>query len=127
MATRSSVSAITKDGIKSIYVHWDGYIEGVGKTLYHHYTNQKKIEELINIGDMSSLAGTIKESSKGSYQDSPPTTLPDWNFRELYNNFGNDLEYHYFWNGHQWYVLDRNAVEPDLVEERLTTINRLGV
>ena len=118
MATRSSVSTITKDGIKAIYIHWDGYIGGVGKTLYNNYMNQEKIEELINIGDMSSLAETIEESSKSCYRDSPPKTLRDWNFHELYNNFGEGLDYHYFWNGHQWYVLDRNTL-PDLVEERL--------
>jgi hypothetical protein len=38
-----------------ISCHFDGYLSGVGATLYKHYQNQEKIEKLISLGDISSL------------------------------------------------------------------------
>ena len=56
MSTRSRIGMKMLDGsIKSIYCHWDGYPKGVGATLQKHYTDPKKIEELLNLGDISSL------------------------------------------------------------------------
>ena len=39
-----------------IYVHWDGYPEGVGVTLQNHYTDDEKITALMRLGSLSSLA-----------------------------------------------------------------------
>lgn len=62
MATRSTISITKADGsIYKIYCHWDGYIEGVGKILKEHYTDINKIEQLIELGSISSLD---KECSK---------------------------------------------------------------
>ena len=56
MSTRSRIAMQNEDGsIKSIYCHFDGYPDGVGATLKEHYTDPKKVEELINLGDISSL------------------------------------------------------------------------
>lgn len=56
MATRSTISITKADGtIQSIYCHFDGYPEGVGKVLKEHYTNVEKIEQLIELGSISSL------------------------------------------------------------------------
>lgn len=56
MSTRSRIGLLMKDGkVKSIYCHWDGYPEGVGVKLQKHYTDPKKIEELLELGDISSL------------------------------------------------------------------------
>lgn len=41
--------------IKSIYCHFDGYLDGVGKILVEHYTTPKKVESLLNLGPISSL------------------------------------------------------------------------
>lgn len=62
MSTRSRVGIKEKDGtVRSVYVHWDGYVAGVGKTLYESYQNVDKIEQLINLGDMSSLASEVEK------------------------------------------------------------------
>ena len=62
MSTRSRVGIKEKDGtVRSIYVHFDGYIAGVGKTLYESYRNADKIEQLINLGDMSSINSEVEK------------------------------------------------------------------
>lgn len=56
MATRSNIGIVNTDkSITSIYCHWDGYPEYVGKILLNHYTNPSVINELMNLGDLSSL------------------------------------------------------------------------
>jgi hypothetical protein len=55
MSTRSRIAIENQDGtVDSIYCHFDGYLEGVGKTLFNHY-DQEKLEKLLELGDISSL------------------------------------------------------------------------
>lgn len=62
MATRSTIAKVNDDGsITSIYCHWDGYPEGVGKTLKNHYTDVDKIDQLLALGDVSILAPELGE------------------------------------------------------------------
>lgn len=62
MSTRSRVGIKEKDGtVRSVYVHFDGYVAGVGKTLYESYRNADKIEQLINLGDMSSINSEVEK------------------------------------------------------------------
>lgn len=67
MSTRSRIGVIRgiaeQDGhqaviVESIYCHFDGYPEGVGQTLIDHWTDPKKVNRLIALGDLSSL-GTV--------------------------------------------------------------------
>lgn len=59
MATRSTIAMQFDDGsVKQVYCHWDGYLEGVGKTLFQHYTPEK-VEALLAEGDLSSLGAEI--------------------------------------------------------------------
>lgn len=41
--------------ITYIYVHHDGYLEGVGKELLDSYQNEEKVNKLLELGDLSSL------------------------------------------------------------------------
>ena len=60
MGTRSRIGILRKDGsIESIYCNWDGYLEHVGNLLNNNYSNPKKIEELIKLGDILSLKEKI--------------------------------------------------------------------
>jgi len=55
MATRSRIGLQLKNGnILSVYHHWDGYPEWLGKILTTHYNTRSKVAELIDGGDMSS-------------------------------------------------------------------------
>ena len=58
MGTRSRIGVMHGDNCKSIYVHWDGYIDGVGRTLLEHY-NSAKANNLVALGDVSSLDNNI--------------------------------------------------------------------
>jgi hypothetical protein len=49
-----------KDGsVKSIYCHFDGYLQHNGKMLYDHYNTKEKVEDLLNLGSLSILAEKV--------------------------------------------------------------------
>jgi len=55
MATRSRIGLELKNGsVLSVYHHWDGYPEWLGRILNTHYNTRAKAAELIDGGDMSS-------------------------------------------------------------------------
>jgi hypothetical protein len=57
MATRSRIGIQNQDGtVSSIYSHWDGYPSHNGKILKEQYTDRSKVESLIALGSISSLA-----------------------------------------------------------------------
>lgn len=58
MSTRSCIAVDHGGIIKAIYCHWDGYLEGVGKTLLDHYTSPLA-NELVALGNLSILAAKI--------------------------------------------------------------------
>ena len=54
MSTNSRIGLELKDGqIVSVYHHWDGYPEWLGKTLNEQFITRDAVEELIDGGDMS--------------------------------------------------------------------------
>lgn len=56
MSTRSNIAIKRKDGTyEKIYCHSDGYLEYNGKILDLYYKNEEKINNLINLGDISLL------------------------------------------------------------------------
>lgn len=62
MATRSAVGKEDQDGnVVGIYVHFDGYPEGVGAVLQAHYREPAKVDALLALGSVSSLAAEIGE------------------------------------------------------------------
>jgi hypothetical protein len=59
MATRSLIGVKLNDNIvKTIYCHWDGYPEHNGKLLVENYTSPASVFELMELGDLSTLAAT---------------------------------------------------------------------
>ena len=55
MGTRARIGLELKDGsVLSVYHHWDGYPEWLGRMLKTHYNTKSLVEELIDGGDMSS-------------------------------------------------------------------------
>ena len=61
MATRSLICLKKEDCYEIVYCHWDGYPVHNGLILERHYKNPNKIQELIDLGDMSSLGKEIGE------------------------------------------------------------------
>jgi hypothetical protein len=56
MATRSRIAIENSDGtVTSIYCHWDGSPKYNGVKLAEHYKNREKVQQLIDLGAISSL------------------------------------------------------------------------
>ena len=68
MATRSTIALEFADGtVQQVYCHWDGYLEHNGQILLKHYSNPFILRDLIDLGDISSLAPVI--GTKHSFDD----------------------------------------------------------
>ena len=57
MSTRSAIAIVHDDGtVTSIYCHNDGYPSYMFNMLNDNYLEEEKVKELINLGDLSSVA-----------------------------------------------------------------------
>ena len=59
MGTRSRIGVMHGDVCKSVYCHWDGYLEYNGKLLLENY-DSSKANFLVALGDISSLRKGIE-------------------------------------------------------------------
>jgi hypothetical protein len=101
MATRSRIGIqLQDDSILSVYHHWDGYPEWLGRILNTHYTTREQAAELIDGGDMSSCWNDDKQpeyySARG--ENCPPRL--DSNVIEYLNEM-EEYAYVYTRNG-EW-------------------------
>ena len=60
MGTRSRIGVMHGDNCKSVYCHWDGYLDHNGRILLEHY-DSAKANNLVALGDISSLGSEIGE------------------------------------------------------------------
>ena len=60
MGTRSRIGVMHGDVCKSVYCHWDGYLEHNGAILLEHY-DSARANHLVAMGDISSLGPKIGE------------------------------------------------------------------
>lgn len=64
MSTRGYVGIILDNGdIKSIYCHSDSHIYHLGLTLYKCYNSKELADNLINMGNASSIFSTLEKSN----------------------------------------------------------------
>ena len=54
MGTRSRIGVMHGTNCKSVYCHWDGYLDHNGRILLEHY-DSTKANYLVALGDLSSL------------------------------------------------------------------------
>ena len=121
MATRSRIAIENENGtVISIYCHFDGYLEGVGKKLFEHY-DREKTEKLIELGDISVLGESTLDTiayHRDRNEDLHFKTFP--NVPDLFDyGFESGIEYIYCLTiGGIWLVnkLGRSTVDI-LVEE----------
>ena len=115
MATRSRIGIIdNRTGVvTSIYCHWDGYPENNGRILVEHWSDLAKIQQLMKLGDLSSLGKEL-----GKKQDFDQPTDSNWclaygrdrgetrigaTTHNTLNEFLDDGEqYNYLWDGVRW-------------------------
>ena len=128
MSTRSRIGLELSDGsILSVYHHWSGYPEWLGRILNTHYNAKSLAEELIDGGDMS-ICWTDERwddsGVKGVYgpnyyslrgDDSPPRLDKDMD-----EFFADGEEYSYIFRNGNWYAYDMhqfdNMVAPEPIE-----------
>ena len=128
MSTRSRIGLELSDGsVISSYCHFDGYPEFNGVKLVEHFNTKEKVQELIDMGDISCLwtnagwnnetlpeTGPLPYSTRG--EDCPPRL--DAN---KYDYLADGEEYAYlFTQNQQWVCYDRHQFEentmPTVVE-----------
>jgi hypothetical protein len=69
--------------IRAVYCHWDGYLEHNGAILQKHYSNSPKVNNLIALGDISSLRPEIGEKHAFSRLETP---MDEEAYNKLYGN-----------------------------------------
>jgi hypothetical protein len=127
MATRSRLGLQLADGsILSVYHHYDGYPEWLGRILNTHYNTYDKVVELIDGGDMSSCWTESRwdNSADGSYgpeyysgrgEDCPPRY--DENLKEYLSE---GEEYAYLFKNDEWICYNLHQFEKDKQPEIVT-------
>jgi hypothetical protein len=120
MATRSTIAYKTERGVTAIYCHWDGYPEGVGRTLHENYQAAYLIGKLVAHGDISSLGPEIGKQHSFDTRDGEDTwttfytrdrgeDCPSKEFETIqeWMDYYDWSDYYYLWNGKEWLVHTR--------------------
>ena len=95
MSTRSHIGIWNEDGsLDVIYCHWDGYPSYNGAVLLRHYQDPEKIRELIALGDISSLAESVKpvESEHTFEKRAAVSRLPLFVFQRFIRQIGTSFD-----------------------------------
>jgi len=75
MATRSNIAIVNQDkSITSIYCHWDGYPEYVGKILLYNYKTSNIVNELLKLGNLSQLCENMHPTETHTF-DKPQSNV----------------------------------------------------
>lgn len=89
MATRSNIAVQLDNGdVMSVYCHWDGY--GHLPTLQQNYNSQELAEELVRMGDISSLGNCIDDTVFYGRDRNEKNVDPEILYR---NQFASNTEY----------------------------------
>ena len=106
MSTRSIVAYERKSGkIVSSYVHYDGYVTGVGMELLESHNSESSARTLANHGSFSSLGKGDRRNDTDVFRGIGE--LSDW-LEAKTDNGGSvhDLEFAYLWKNGEWFVAD---------------------
>lgn len=91
MATRSTIALEYADGtVGQVYCHWDGYLDNNGRILQAHYTDPFKLQELIDLGDLSSLRPNVGTQHPFSYIGEMDSAEYDKLYGDMCTFYGRD-------------------------------------
>jgi len=94
-----------EDGsVEASYVHYDGYVEGVGRTLVNLYNTPELAKAVASVGYLSSLQDDLDTSIADSVHVNEPT-VPYESVEDFMKN-GYDYcgaHYLYLFDGFGWY------------------------
>lgn len=131
MGTRSDIIVHrTDDTWARAYCHWDGYLEHNGRILFDHYTSQSQAEELVSLGDMSTLAErcdkpeghTFENPTKGHTiyygrdrgEQGTEATIGE-TLAAVWPEADTWTEFTYVWDDGQWWVGDPDEGSQTLI------------
>lgn len=78
MATRSLIAMELDKGLyKTIYCHNDGYLKHNGAILLEHYSEKQKLNELLELGDISYLGKFVKPNPEKEHSFEYGKRQPD--------------------------------------------------
>ena len=105
MGTRSRVGVMHGTVCKSVYCHYDGYLEYTGKLLLENY-DSALANELVARGDNSGVQKTLGDMN--FYSDRGETDV-SWQVAQTFEEFleqveGNGCEYYYIMRDGVWYA-----------------------
>ena len=113
MATRSAIGYKLPTGeVRGIYCHWDGYVENNGLILMKSYTDAAKVAAMVELGDMSALAGDIALCTYYG-RDRGETDVATQTYTDIddyVTHYADGCEYMYLWNGNEWIVTNGDLV-----------------
>jgi hypothetical protein len=105
MGTRSRVGIMQGNVCKSVYCHYDGYLDHTGRMLLTHW-DADKVNKLMELGDNSGIQESVEEMN--FYKDRGETgveAIQAHSFREFLDQvqscFG---EYYYVMRDGVWYA-----------------------
>lgn len=106
MATRSTIAVQHQDGtVSQIYVHWDGYLDGVGATLLAYYNQYALALHLVSGGDISSLDNSFESTVfYGRDRGEEGTDAREFTSFDSYVRNFNSQDYNYLWKDGAWTV-----------------------
>ena len=134
MATRSRIGIqLSDDSILSVYHHWDGYPQWLGRILKTHYNTKEKVADLIDGGDMSSawtnerwtgkdLAPYVKEIKETEeygpqYYSQRGENCPPRYDKNMEEFFSIGEEYSYIFRNGEWVAYDMHQFSDNLAPE----------
>ncbi len=122
MGTRSRVGVMHGGVCKSVYCHYDGYLEYTGEILNKYYSSSAA-NELVSRGDNSGVQKTIEEMN--FYADRGEEDV-SWQVAHSFEEFleqveGCGAEYYYVMQDGLWYVGAVYAV-PGLIKGGLVPL-----
>ena len=105
MGTRSRVGVMHGTVCKSVYCHYDGYLEYTGKLLLANY-DSAKANELVSRGDNSGIQKTLDVMN---FYGERGETVVEWLVAQTFEEFleqveGNGCEYYYIMRDGVWYA-----------------------
>jgi len=132
MSTNSTIAVFNEWGdVRSVYCHWDGYVEWNGKMLDLHFNSLNKALALVDGGDISAI-------NEGGVVDYYKDKGDDWESvkPEVYNNieelmeemkYSTNIEFVYVYvNGLGWTVRDVNNEKSGLLSDFLKEIEKVA-
>ena len=114
MGTRSRVAVMHGDVCKSVYCHYDGYLEYTGELLYKHY-GSAEANALVARGDNSGVQKTLDEMNFYEDREAQGEDVQEfvnstpWSVAHSFEEFleqvqGCGAEYYYVMRDGVWYV-----------------------